>query len=47
MPKLDQTSGKPLLNEDGQIIYEGYCIDLIQKLSEVIKLNNLRYVLLN
>lgn len=35
MLKLDPETGEPLLTEDGQPIYEGYCIDLIEKLSEV------------
>ncbi|KAI8426778.1 hypothetical protein MSG28_014464 [Choristoneura fumiferana] len=34
MPKLDPATGEPMFNEDGQPVYEGYCIDLIQKLSE-------------
>ncbi|XP_063632316.1 ionotropic receptor 25a [Cydia splendana] len=34
MPKLDPNTGEPMFNEDGEPMYEGYCIDLIQKLSE-------------
>ncbi|XP_061726097.1 ionotropic receptor 25a [Cydia pomonella] len=34
MPKLDSNTGEPMFNEDGEPMYEGYCIDLIQKLSE-------------
>nr|QEI46862.1 ionotropic receptor 8a [Galleria mellonella] len=36
LPKIDPESGEPMLNEDGQPIYEGYCIDLIAKLSETM-----------
>nr|XP_037875977.1 ionotropic receptor 25a isoform X3 [Bombyx mori] len=36
LPKLDPETGDPLYNEDGQPIYEGYCVDLIQKLSEAM-----------
>ncbi|XP_063390634.1 ionotropic receptor 25a [Cydia fagiglandana] len=34
MPKLDPNTGELMFNEDGEPMYEGYCIDLIQKLSE-------------
>ncbi|KOB74356.1 Ionotropic receptor [Operophtera brumata] len=32
--KLDPETGEPTLTEDGQPAYEGYCIDLIERLSE-------------
>ncbi|CAB3224465.1 unnamed protein product [Arctia plantaginis] len=35
LPKLDPQSGEQMFNEDGQPLYEGYCIDLMQRLSEV------------
>ncbi|XP_063543758.1 ionotropic receptor 25a [Cydia strobilella] len=34
MPKLDPNTREPMFNDDGEPMYEGYCIDLIQKLSE-------------
>ncbi|KAM3955104.1 LOW QUALITY PROTEIN: ionotropic receptor 8a [Aphomia sociella] len=36
LPKIDPETGEPMVNEDGQPVYEGYCIDLIDKLSEVM-----------
>ncbi|XP_059056602.1 ionotropic receptor 25a [Achroia grisella] len=36
LPKLDPDTGEPMVNEDGQPLYEGYCIDLIAKLSETM-----------
>ncbi|CAH2062148.1 unnamed protein product, partial [Iphiclides podalirius] len=35
MPKLDP-AGKPLVDEDGQPLFHGYCIDLIEKLSQTM-----------
>ncbi|CAG9789790.1 unnamed protein product [Diatraea saccharalis] len=35
IPKLDPDSGEQMVNEDGQPLYEGYCVDLIDKLAEV------------
>ncbi|KAF9414601.1 hypothetical protein HW555_007530, partial [Spodoptera exigua] len=34
--KVDPTSGEQMFNEDGQPLYEGYCIDLIARLSETM-----------
>ncbi|KAF9797941.1 hypothetical protein SFRURICE_019284 [Spodoptera frugiperda] len=34
--KLDPTTGEQMYNEDGQPLYEGYCIDLIARLSETM-----------
>ncbi|KAH9630558.1 hypothetical protein HF086_016062 [Spodoptera exigua] len=34
--KVDPTSGEQMYNEDGQPLYEGYCIDLIARLSETM-----------
>nr|QRF71025.1 ionotropic receptor [Semiothisa cinerearia] len=36
MPKLDPESGVQLVTEEGQPQYEGYCIDLIARLSETM-----------
>ncbi|CAB3259428.1 unnamed protein product [Arctia plantaginis] len=36
LPKLDPQSGEQMINEDGQPLYEGYCIDLMQRLSETM-----------
>ncbi|KAJ2938705.1 hypothetical protein O0L34_g12034 [Tuta absoluta] len=36
MHKLDPDSGEPMYTEDGQPVYEGYCIDLITKLAEAM-----------
>nr|AZB49403.1 ionotropic receptor 8a [Heortia vitessoides] len=33
---LDPETGKPMVNEDNQPMYEGYCIDLIAKLAETM-----------
>ncbi|XP_013139310.1 PREDICTED: glutamate receptor 3 isoform X1 [Papilio polytes] len=35
MKKLDST-GKVMLDEEGNILYEGYCIDLIEKLAQTM-----------
>ncbi|XP_037966542.2 ionotropic receptor 25a [Plutella xylostella] len=37
LPKLDPDTGQPMFTEEGQPMYEGYCIDLIQKISEVME----------
>ncbi|GBP68824.1 hypothetical protein EVAR_41562_1 [Eumeta japonica] len=37
MPKIDPDTGEPMVNEDGHPVYEGYCIDLIEKISEVLE----------
>ncbi|XP_022818807.1 uncharacterized protein LOC111351242 [Spodoptera litura] len=34
--KLDPKTGEQMYNEDGQPLYEGYCIDLIARLSETM-----------
>ncbi|KAG6459952.1 ionotropic receptor 25a isoform X2 [Manduca sexta] len=36
LPKLHPDTGEQLVNEEGQPLYEGYCIDLIEKLSEAM-----------
>ncbi|XP_049883076.1 glutamate receptor ionotropic, kainate 2 [Pectinophora gossypiella] len=36
MHKMDPNTGDLMYNEDGQPIYEGYCIDLIAKLAEAM-----------
>nr|AXY83439.1 putative ionotropic receptor 9 [Conopomorpha sinensis] len=36
MHKLDPETNQPMVDEEGSPIYEGYCIDLIQTLSEVM-----------
>ncbi|CAH2244725.1 jg27212, partial [Pararge aegeria aegeria] len=35
MVKYDPGTGEPMMTEDGQPVYEGYCIDLIDKIAEV------------
>ncbi|KAL0853115.1 hypothetical protein ABMA27_012881 [Loxostege sticticalis] len=37
LPKIDPETGEPEVNEDGQPVYEGYCIDLIAKLAETME----------
>ncbi|CAK1554505.1 unnamed protein product [Leptosia nina] len=34
LPKLDPVTGEAMVDEDGQPLYEGYCIDLIDKIAE-------------
>ncbi|XP_039762086.1 glutamate receptor 3 [Pararge aegeria] len=34
MVKYDPGTGEPMMTEDGQPVYEGYCIDLIDKIAE-------------
>ncbi|XP_050359443.1 ionotropic receptor 25a [Nymphalis io] len=34
LPKYDPESGEQMLSEDGEPLYEGYCIDLIDKIAE-------------
>nr|AXF48858.1 ionotropic receptor IR27 [Lobesia botrana] len=34
MHKMDPNTGEPMFNEEGQPLYEGYCMDLIHLLSE-------------
>ncbi|CAH0599387.1 unnamed protein product [Chrysodeixis includens] len=36
LPKLDPQTGQQMFDEDGQPMYEGYCIDLIARLSETM-----------
>ncbi|XP_034837962.1 glutamate receptor ionotropic, kainate 2 [Maniola hyperantus] len=36
MVKYDPDTGEPLMTEDGDPIYEGYCIDLIDKIAETM-----------
>nr|ARO70285.1 antennal ionotropic receptor 8a [Dendrolimus punctatus] len=37
MHKLDPNTGEPMITEDGQPVYEGYCIDLIDKIAEALE----------
>ncbi|XP_075989174.1 ionotropic receptor 8a [Anticarsia gemmatalis] len=36
LPKLDPQTGEQMYDEDGQPLFEGYCVDLIQRLSETM-----------
>ncbi|XP_072943228.1 uncharacterized protein Ir8a [Epargyreus clarus] len=36
MPKMDPVTGEPMVDEHGNPVYEGYCIDLAAKLAEVM-----------
>nr|AMM70666.1 ionotropic receptor 8a [Heliconius melpomene rosina] len=36
LPKYDPETGQPMFTEDGHPIYEGYCIDLIDKIAEAM-----------
>lgn len=35
-PKIDPETGLPMFTDKGVPLYEGYCIDLIQKIAEVL-----------
>nr|QZH55073.1 ionotropic receptor 8a [Achelura yunnanensis] len=37
LQKMDPSTGQPMVTDDGDPMYEGYCVDLIQKLSEVME----------
>ncbi|KAJ0170035.1 hypothetical protein K1T71_014641 [Dendrolimus kikuchii] len=37
MHKLDPNTGEQMFTEDGQPVYEGYCIDLIDKIAEALE----------
>ncbi|XP_041988810.1 ionotropic receptor 25a [Aricia agestis] len=39
IPKVDPESGEVMMTEDGQPVYEGYCIDLIDKLAEELNID--------